>query len=578
MSYIRSNKLLLVLACFGLITSLLISLYHLAFHNKIYPHVFVAGHEVSNLNLTQAQQAIAASLPQTLPDLSLVFGSQSWPLPLYDLTISYQVETTAQNAYLFGRSNGLFNDLRGKWRRWRQPEMLPVKFTYNEAKLQTKLAAIIQTVSEPVISPALEQPADGTIKLIPGKNGRVVDTDQLYQQLLTQIGYLDFSPLSLPVKLVTTQVSELELSGALERAETIKNKGLSLKSDDQVITVKKQELLNLVGFATDWNETEIASLAARLASQIDRPAQDAVFQFDGQTVTEFKPALPGLSLNQTASRTAIAAALENLVKDEALEQVVTLTIATSAPKTTTESVNDLGIKELLGKGESTFFGSIPGRKHNLALAAGRLNGRLIAPGETFSFNQAVGDISAATGYQSAYIIKGGRTILGDGGGVCQVSTTLFRAVLNAGLAITERHPHSYRVSYYEQNAPAGFDATVYAPGVDFKFTNDSPNHVLIQTTTDLAKNYLKFELYGTSDGRHAATSNPRLWGQIPPPEPQYQDDPTLPVGTLKQVDWAAWGGKAAFDWQVERNGEILYKKTFYSNFQPWQAVWLRGTM
>ncbi|MBU2052229.1 vancomycin resistance protein, partial [Patescibacteria group bacterium] len=66
--------------------------------------------------------------------------------------------------------------------------------------------------------------------------------------------------------------------------------------------------------------------------------------------------------------------------------------------------------------------------------------------------------------------------------------------------------------------------------------------------------------------------------QIPPPEPQYQDDPTLPVGTLKQVDWAAWGGKAAFDWQVERNGEILYKKTFYSNFQPWQAVWLRGTM
>jgi vancomycin resistance protein YoaR len=258
-------------------------------------------------------------------------------------------------------------------------------------------------------------------------------------------------------------------------------------------------------------------------------------------------------------------------------EAIELPVITTEPAIKTENVNGLGIKELLGKGESTFHGSIASRKHNIALTAGRLNGILVAPSEIFSFNQAVGDISAATGYQTAYIIKDGRTMLGDGGGVCQDSTTMFRAILNAGLPIIERHPHSYRVTYYEQNAPPGLDATVYAPSVDLKFKNDTPGYILIQTKVDINKNYLVVELYGSSDGRKATVSNVRLWAQVPPPADLYQDDPTLAAGVIKQVDWKAWGAKAAFDWKVVRNNEVLQEKTFYSNYQPWQAVYLRGT-
>ncbi len=167
--------------------------------------------------------------------------------------------------------------------------------------------------------------------------------------------------------------------------------------------------------------------------------------------------------------------------------------------------------------------------------------------------------------------------MGDGGGVCQVSTTLFRAALKAGLPILQRQAHAYRVSYYEQDSPPGFDATVYDPTADLKIKNDTPAHILIQPTFDSKKMILTFDIYGTSDGRIATTSKPKITDQVAPPEDLYQNDPTLPAGTIKQIDWKAWGSKATFNYSVERNNEIIYKKTFVSNYRPWQAVYLRGT-
>jgi vancomycin resistance protein YoaR len=248
------------------------------------------------------------------------------------------------------------------------------------------------------------------------------------------------------------------------------------------------------------------------------------------------------------------------------------------PEITIEKINNLGIKELLGKGTSYFTGSPTSRIHNIILASSRLNGLLIKPEEAFSFNQALGDISQATGYQQAYIIKEGETILDDGGGVCQVSTTLFRAALNLGLPILERYPHSYRVSYYEQGGfGPGLDATVFYPTVDLKFKNDTLAHILIQAYTDMATNTLTFELYGTSDGRKTTLSKPVIWEQIEPPEDLYQDEPNLPQGVVKRIERKAWGAKVSVHWQIECDGEVINQKDIFSFYNPWQAVYLRGT-
>src|SRR5690606_10285855 len=149
------------------------------------------------------------------------------------------------------------------------------------------------------------------------------------------------------------------------------------------------------------------------------------------------------------------------------------------------------------------------------------------------------DVSAETGFQPAYVIKNGQTVLGDGGGVCQVSTTVFRAVLDAGLKVTRRLPHSYRVSYYELNSKPGVDATVYSGNIDLRFINDTDHAILIHAEADSKNLYMKVELYGTSDGRTTEIVDHVTWDYRPAPAAVYIPDPTLPAGQTKQVDWAA---------------------------------------
>jgi vancomycin resistance protein YoaR len=154
---------------------------------------------------------------------------------------------------------------------------------------------------------------------------------------------------------------------------------------------------------------------------------------------------------------------------------------------------------------------------------------------------------------------------------------MFRAAMSAGLPILERWGHAYRVSYYELNSKPGVDATVIAPSKDFRFKNDTPGHILIQTINDPKALHLVIEIYGTSDGRVATTTEPKVWGITPPLPTIYQDDPSMPAGTMKQVDWSAPGAKASFDYKVMRNGETLQEKTFSTTYRAWASVFMKGT-
>jgi len=570
------------------LVGMLVMIYHLAYMQKILPKVRVGEIELSNLSMAEAEGRLVRYLPDKLGQIELSYAKQYWPVDLKELKIAYDVPATVKEAYLQGRGGGWRRDMRVKWNLWWQGKNLGFKFDYDKEKLMEVIELVVSQIEEPTIMPSLKLAEEGQVELMPGKNGRVVDKGQLHQQILDNIGQLNFKEIELVTKIEEVKISGEELEETQARAEKLKDKELRLKYDSWEKKIGEQEILDLIDFRGGFDEEKIASLSMRLAAEIDRPAQNAVFQFDGQRVREFKPALEGLKLDENKARELIKLGLEKLEAKaspmaEMIEEEVDktemaeLVVTRSEPKIKTEEVNDLGIRELLGKGESTFHGSIASREHNIALTAAKLNGILLAPGEVFSFNRRLGDVSATTGYRQAYIIKGGRTVLGDGGGVCQVSTTFFRAALDAGLAIVERRAHAYRVAYYEQNSPAGIDATVYDPSPDFKFKNDTGAHILIQTYANTATNYLKIEIYGSSDGRVATISNARMWGQTPPPPPLYEDDPTLPAGVTKQIDWAAWGAKTAFDWKVVRSGEVLQERTFYSSFQPWQAVYLRGT-
>jgi vancomycin resistance protein YoaR len=309
----------------------------------------------------------------------------------------------------------------------------------------------------------------------------------------------------------------------------------------------------------------------------NQSAKNALFKFENGRVIAFAQEVYGQKIDEEKFYQLVEKEINQIGEKKKKIININLPIKKIEPEIKLTSINNFGIEEKIGEGKSDYSGSIPERIHNLILAASKFNGVLIPPEKTLSFNETVGDISQLTGYKPAYIIKDGKTILGDGGGVCQVSTTLFRAALNTGLEIVERHPHAYRVSYYENDSKPGFDATVFAPYIDLKIKNNTPAYILIETEIDKEKNLLYFYLFGKKDKRSVEISTPLIWDISAPPPPKYQVDPTFKKGVVKQIDFPAWGAKVNFHYKVIKNKQIIFEKDFFSSYRPWQAVYLVGT-
>ncbi len=346
------------------------------------------------------------------------------------------------------------------------------------------------------------------------------------------------------------------------------------------VSLMLQAYLNGVSLppAYHYDEDRMKDIIKPIHMQVYTEPVDARFTFNDGRVQEFRQSADGKDIDfEALKQRFLEKRLSVIAANKPVRLTVPVPIKVLKPRVTTEQVNNMGIKELVAEGSSIYTGSIPNRVYNLALAASRIDGVLIKPGEVFSFDKSVGDVSTLTGYKQAYVIQNGRTVLGDGGGVCQVSTTLFRAVLQAGLPVVERNPHAYRVHYYEQDLGPGYDAAVYIPTVDFKFKNDTGHYLLIKTIIDTETESLTFQLYGTKDNRDVTLSKPVITSILPAPEPLFVDDPTLQKGQQKQVDFSASGATVYFTRVVKKDGKVIFNDKFSSYYRPWQAVFMRGT-
>lgn len=555
--------------------------FYLAFLNKIYPGVMVDNVPLGNKSVEEAEQLLSDLGKEIPAEMVLRSQNKEWRLSLAETSFRLRARETANKAYYYGRSERAEENIGIIFKAFKDGVQIPLEYILDEKILENNINVIFTEVFLVAIDPKIEMTTDFNsgkklVIVTPGQTGAELDKDKALEMLKTKLGAFDFSAMDLPIHPINPAFGQAQIDKTKERAERLLDKELSLSFEDYLWNLKDSELLDFLAYDGTYSTDKIANYASTISRTIERAPQNAAFNFVDNKVTLFRPAVDGVELDIDKFTENVVEALQNLEKAEE-KLKVSIPVKTKRPEITTESVNNLGIKELIGRGYSTFKGSIAGRIHNIVLASSKINGALIKPGEVFSFNKTLGDVSAATGFQQAYIIKEGRTVLGDGGGVCQVSTTLFRAALNAGLPIEERWAHSYRVSYYEQGFGPGLDATVFDPSYDLKIRNDTSGHILIQAYTDTNNLKLTFDLYGTSDGRIATITKPKIWSETPPPPDLYQDDPTLPAGTVKQVDWRAWGAKVSFDYKVTRSGEVLQQKTFYSNFSPWRAIFLKGT-
>lgn len=558
------------------VCAIIIILPHLIYWNRAYPGVKVAGSDISGKTLSQAEK-ITNSLPKSDKIILSFEGKKYEYAASSELGLEYQTNKTAARALKVGRKGSLGKTTRDKWKALTRGINIPLSILLDSDSLDLVIEQVSQDLNIPSVDPGVNI-QDKQVVVSAGKAGQEVKKEDLRTNIYQALAFIETEEIIIPIEKTNPALSPEEVKIIEVRATKLLGKQVQITFERESFTYRDSDLVTILGSSQSFLDIEKAgTLVSDLSEGINRKPQDARFEFADGKVKEFTPAKDGIRVREDETIKQLAGALKELVETEEKTAIFQLSVEATRPETQNQDVNNLGINELIGRGESIYRGSIPGRIHNLSLAASRLNGILIKPQEEFSFNKAVGDISLSTGYQQAYVIKEGKTILDDGGGVCQTSTTFFRAALNTGLPIIERHQHSYRVSYYENGSKPGYDAAIYLPNIDLRIKNDTPAHILIQIKNDRQNAKLVFEFYGTSDGRKAETLNYRQWDARPAPPDLYQDDPTLPVGTTKQVERAVPGLKTAFDYKVTRNGETVFEKTFTSNFRPWQAVYLRGT-
>lgn len=552
-----------------------LTIYSLKYSGKIYPNIKIAGVDVGGKTPEEASNILSSKISPP-GKVNLVAPTETVPLITNDIGLSYDFASSAHRAYLFTRTGNFLADLQQKISLLTTARNFGLSTAFDENSFSKVIAGISDKISQEPVFPSIKI-ENGTVTVDRGKAGVEVDTESLRAEIGAELAFAQDSDINIPLQKIDPSLTDDEVATAKDRGEKYIGKTLQLKFEFNTDELSDSELAKFIDPKGQFRIDEINKEADKIAGEIERDPQNPKFQFTSGKVSEFQPALDGIKLDREKFSQSITIYLHQIANPDQKNLAFDIPVIKTPPDIATGEINNMGIKELIGRGSSTYYHSIASRVHNIVLAASKINGTLVKPGDTFSFNDTLGDVSKFTGYQEAYIISEGKTVLGDGGGVCQVSTTLFRAALDAGLPIVDRTAHAYRVGYYEQDSPPGLDATVYSPAPDFKFKNDTPASILIEAQADPRNLTLVFELYGTSDGRTSAISKPITSNVTPPPDDLFQDDPTLPAGTIKQIDFKAWGARVTFNYTVARGGEQIYQKTFVSNYQPWQAVYLRGT-
>jgi vancomycin resistance protein YoaR len=580
-----------VLVTIVLVVSLVVRIYEWRYEDRIYPGVTVWGLDLGGLGLNEAMVLLDHQFnPYQGEPLILRHGQQSWQVSPSDLGVSLDVAATAVSAHAVGRGATLWDSLREQAEALRRGHEVEPILKFDTGVAMVSLSQVAREVDRPVRNANLT--VDGLqVEVSSSQVGWYVDLAATYQLLYQRIVSFSGGEVGLVVQEKPPLIADVSEAQAL--VETMIGSPLVLNPNfeaqgelvgdlqpwtlsqesisDMLITRQVKEDDSEAKLEVDLDQEKLEAYAEGLAAQIEQSPRNARFDFDEKTasLTPIVHSREGRVLDITETMRLINTQVATANRE------ITLPIVAVRPQVADDDGPDLGIVELVSEGVTFFKGSSAGRAHNIQVAASKFHGLVIPPGHTFSFNEHLGEVSAETGYEESVIISGDRTTEGIGGGICQVSTTAFRAAFWGGFPILERSAHSFRVSWYEP--PVGLDATVYALAVDLKFLNDTSYHLLIETETDTQTGVLTFRFYSTKIGRTVEMEGPFEENVVPHGEPVYEEDPTLPKGTTKQVEWARDGVDVTLYRIIKEGDEVISREEFFSQYKPWQAVYLVGT-
>ena len=565
--------------------------YQLAYAGRIFPGISVAGVDVSGLAPNDAALKLSQTLSYPISGKVLFRDADKvWVASPAELGMVFDPSASALAAYEFGRSGGLFGALAGQISAGGLGADVSPVVIFDQRVAYSYLQNIAVQVNQPVVEASLR--LEGTnVVASPGQLGRLLNLDATLIYLGSQLQ--SFRDGEVPLVIAEAAPKLLDVSSQAEAARNIISQPLTITVPNyregdpgpwmydipvlaNMLGVNVVEVGGVAQMQVGLDPTALRLTLSELKIYVDRQPANARFTFNDQTgqIEPIAVSNVGRVMDVEASITAIN---EALLRGE---HNVALSVSETQPAVAdTATGAELGVTQEIIAYTTYFYGSSNERIQNIVAATEQFHGVLVAPGETFSMGNTLGDVSLENGFAEALIIYGGRTIKGVGGGVCQVSTTLFRAVFFAGYPVVERYSHAYRVSYYEKNISnnidtnlAGLDATVYFPLVDFKFTNDTPYWLLMETYVNVESRTLTWKIYSTSDGRSVTWDTTGPSNVVPAPAPLFEENPELNKNQINQVDYAAQGADVNVTRTVWRGGQIYFSDQFQTHYQPWQAV------
>jgi vancomycin resistance protein YoaR len=595
-----SLLLLLTVELVALVVTIAVFAFEASFAGRVYPGISVAGLPVGGLSLEQARSKVEAELPSYMPGyLKLRYEDQTWSIPLRDLGLSLGSSDAAARAYSVGRAAheqaapdlaaqpghrwvALVADLFQQWSAFVGGRSIEATVALDEARVAEQVRQFAAAIDQAPQDGFL-RPSDAGYVPVAGKPGLRVDVRATTQALIAALRQKQPEPVPITVQEIAPALRDLNAVAAQANLLASAPFTLTLSTPDgpKVVPLEAATVRQWLELSAErssggepelvvrLNRTAAEGYLAELAKELERPAQDARLDLDPEKrqIVILQPGQVGRSLDVEAGLTGIESALQRA------EHVLPLEVRAVQPAISSDPLLVIDGVELIAEGTTKFAGSSKARVQNIAVGADKFKGVVVPTGAEFSFNKYVGEIDAANGFTEGLVIWGDRTAVGIGGGICQVSTTVFRAAFYAGFPITQRTAHGYVVSWYGE---PGLDATIFTPDVDLRFRNDTNGPLFIKPRVDLKTGTLTFAFYGQRQPRTVEMVGPQISNKRPAPPPVYQEDKSLPQGTIKQVDWAKEGQDVVVIRKIRTAERAVSEEKFESHYQPWRAVFLYG--
>jgi vancomycin resistance protein YoaR len=519
----------------------------------------IAGVDVGGMTTQRARAELerrAAALKRV--PVTFVSAGRSWRIRPVELGVSSDWRAAIEAARRDGDGFAFVRGYRRLALRFGSPSLTPKAKVYRAA-LAYEIGVLAAAIDRPARDARLTR-RGLRFEVEPGQTGTVLDRPVASRRIVRALASLDRTKVPLAVRTQHPKVSAVDLRAAAALDRRVVSAPVALVLEGKRRSVSRWQLASMLVLQDErGDKLELGGRAAstfflRLHRDVSRPPKNATFEVDSGRVTVI-PARPGLALDVPRTMDAVLAAARRRTN-----RVAPLSVVKTQPERSTAAARAMGITGIVGTYE-TVYGGVANRIHNVQLVAHLVDNKLIAPGATFSFNDTTGERTAEKGFLEAPVIINGELQTGLGGGVCQVSTTVFNAAYEAGLSITSRTNHALYISHY----PLGRDATVNYPDTDLKFVNDTPRWLLLRTF--VGSSSLVVALYGTPQNRRVESETAPLKELSPAPVIRIVDKSLQPGEVVVDEAGAPARATSVRRHVYDAGGKLMYDTTWYSSYR-----------